>query len=90
MFIRNESLPAQNFPGVDLRQQEAIRYKDGPLLILMEAGSGKATVLVSHVTYLIQERCDPYRIMTITFASRVADELEDRLVTMPDEHSSQV
>lgn len=90
MSTQNESLLAQNFSKMNPRQQEAIRHKDGPLLILAGAGSGKTTVLVNRVAYLIQEDCDPYRIMTITFTNKAAGELKDRLVAMLGEQGGQV
>ena len=90
MSTQNESLLAQNFSKMNPRQQEAIRHKDGPLLILAGAGSGKTTVLVNRVAYLIQEGCDPYRIMTITFTNKAAGELKDRLVAMLGEQGGQV
>lgn len=90
MSIQKESLLAQNFSKMNPRQQEAIRHKDGPLLILAGAGSGKTTVLVNRVAYLIQEGCDPYRIMAITFTNKAAGELKERLVAMLDQHGNEV
>lgn len=90
MSVQNETLLSQNFSKMNPRQQDAIRHKEGPLLILAGAGSGKTTVLVNRVANLIQEGCDPYRIMTITFTNKAAGELKERLVTMLGEKGSEV
>ncbi|WP_242953594.1 ATP-dependent helicase [Clostridium merdae] len=90
MSVLNETLLSQNFSKMNPRQQDAIRHKEGPLLILAGAGSGKTTVLVNRVANLIREGCDPYRIMAITFTNKAAGELKERLVTMLGDKGSEV
>lgn len=90
MSVLNETLLSQNFSKMNPRQQDAIRHKEGPLLILAGAGSGKTTVLVNRVANLIREGCDPYRIMAITFTNKAAGELKERLVTMLGDSGSEV
>lgn len=88
--MQNEALLAQNFSKMNPMQQEAIRHTDGPLLILAGAGSGKTTVLVNRVAHLIQQGCDPYRIMAITFTNKAAGELKERLVSMLGQQGNEV
>ncbi|MCL1819043.1 MAG: UvrD-helicase domain-containing protein [Oscillospiraceae bacterium] len=62
------------------RQIEAITAPDGPVLVLAGAGSGKTTVLIERIAYLIRERgVLPYAILAITFTKKAAEELRSRL-----------
>ncbi len=63
------------------RQLDAVLHKDGPLLVLAGAGSGKTTVLIARVAKLIESGVRPWNILTITFTNKAADELKNRLVS---------
>lgn len=62
------------------QQQEAVKYNDGPMIILAGAGSGKTRVLIYKVLYLIQEKgVDPSEILMVTFSNKAAGEMRERM-----------
>ena len=65
------------------RQLEAVLHTEGPLLILAGAGSGKTTVLINRIAYIIdQSLAKPWQILAITFTNKAAGELKERLTAM--------
>ena len=62
------------------RQKEAVRYIDGPLLVLAGAGSGKTRVITQKIVHLVK-RCDlkGFHIAALTFTNKAAREMQSRL-----------
>ena len=72
------------------QQKKAVLLKDGPLLILAGAGSGKTKVLTTKVAYLINEGIDPKNILAITFTNKAAKEMKDRINNMVGDISKSI
>ena len=64
-------------------QQEAIRHRDGPAIVLAGPGSGKTTVITWRVRHLLTEEKIPgSRILVITFTRAAAGEMKERFMQM--------
>lgn len=60
-------------------QKAAVVHDKGPLLIIAGAGTGKTTVLINRLAYLIVEKkISSDNILLITFTEKAASELEGR------------
>lgn len=59
-------------------QLEAVLHKDGPLLIIAGAGSGKTRTLTYKVARLIEDGVSPENILLLTFTRRAAREMISR------------
>ncbi|MEK9721459.1 MAG: UvrD-helicase domain-containing protein, partial [Quisquiliibacterium sp.] len=69
----------QSQSGVNPAQQEAIRYLDGPCLVIAGAGSGKTRVITHKIARLIEAGFSPSAIAAITFTNKAAREMAERL-----------
>ena len=70
----------KNLEALNPSQLKAVKYCDGPSLIVAGAGSGKTRVLINKIIYLIEEmQLVEWEIMALTFTNKAARELKERI-----------
>jgi DNA helicase-2/ATP-dependent DNA helicase PcrA len=76
--------------ALNASQLEAVTHKDGPLLVIAGAGSGKTRTLTYRVARLVEEGVSPKSILLLTFTRKAAMEMLTRAANLLDDRCEKV
>ncbi|MFH1142704.1 MAG: UvrD-helicase domain-containing protein [Candidatus Uhrbacteria bacterium] len=73
-------MPDNLLENLNDEQLQAAMHKDGPLMIIAGAGTGKTTVITQRVAWLIEQKhAAPDEVLALTFTEKAATEMEERV-----------
>ncbi len=69
--------------GLNPEQKKAVTHREGPLLVIAGAGTGKTMAIIRRIAYLIAKKmAKPGEILALTFTDKAAQEMETRVDQM--------
>jgi DNA helicase-2/ATP-dependent DNA helicase PcrA len=63
-------------------QKAPVLHKDGPLMVIAGAGSGKTRVLTYRIAHLMAQGVDSFNILALTFTNKAAREMKLRIANI--------
>ena len=77
--------PTDYLKELNETQLEPVLHKDGPLMVIAGAGSGKTRVLTYRIAHLMQQGVDAFSILALTFTNKASREMKARIAELVGE-----
>ena len=77
--------PTDYLTELNETQLEPVLHKDGPLMVIAGAGSGKTRVLTYRIAHLMQQGVDAFSILALTFTNKASREMKARIAELVGE-----
>ena len=68
--------------GLNDAQKAPVLHKDGPMIVIAGAGSGKTRVLTFRIAHLMAQGVDSFNILALTFTNKAAREMKARIANI--------
>ena len=78
-------IPTDYLKELNETQLEPVLHKDGPLMVIAGAGSGKTRVLTYRIAHLMQQGVDAFSILSLTFTNKASREMKARIAELVGE-----
>lgn len=79
IFGEKQGVVSSYLDELNEAQKEAVLQKEGPMIIIAGAGSGKTRVLTYRIAHLMKNGIDPFNILSLTFTNKAAKEMKSRI-----------
>jgi len=82
IFEQNVDVVSSYLDELNEAQREAVLQREGPMIIIAGAGSGKTRVLTYRIAHLMKNGVDPFNILSLTFTNKAAREMKSRIASV--------